>query len=108
MMSEAHKMAILFGEARLTLIAIRGGNVRLGIEVPKNVAYSAGRVVFQAVDGSVAAPARTGRQAQRLHSTAVAKILSSAGRLHAPAELEELTAGLLSLRAKRARASGIG
>jgi carbon storage regulator CsrA len=100
MMSEAHKMAILFGEARLTLIAIRGGNVRLGIEVPKNWRVCR-EVVFQAVDGSVAAPARTGRQPRRLQSTAVAKILSRAGRLHAPAELEELTAGLLSLRAKR-------
>jgi carbon storage regulator CsrA len=99
-MSRAHKMAILFGEARLTLIAITGDQVRLGIEAPENwLAYR--EEVFKAVDGSVAAPAPTGRQPQRLQSTAVAEILSRAGCLQAPEELEELTAGLLSLRAKR-------
>jgi hypothetical protein len=50
---------------------------------------------------SVAAPAPMGREPQRAQSTAVAEILLRADCLQAPEELEELTAGLLALRAKR-------
>jgi len=99
-LSRAHKMAILFGEGRLTLISIKGDKVRLGIEAPENwLTYR--EEVFEAIDGPVAARAQTGRQPQRSQSRAVAEILSRAGCLQAPEELEELTAGLLSLRAKR-------
>jgi hypothetical protein len=59
------------------------------------------RKKFEAIDGPVAARAPTVRQPPRSQSTAVAEILSRAGCLQAPEELEELTAGLLSLRAKR-------
>ncbi len=89
--------AISIGKARLMVVAITRNQVRLGIEAPPD--WLAGREeTLEPRVRSAAAPVPT--DPGRTRST-VAKILARASSLKAPEELEELTAGLLALRAKR-------
>jgi carbon storage regulator CsrA len=116
---------ILFGQAAVvTVVGIDKDRVRLVIEAPsdwficneellKYYLESRGasrttsresrrtRSTRAAAARSAAAPAPSSREPQKAQSTEVAEILSRAGGLGAPEQLEELTAGLLALRAKR-------
>jgi hypothetical protein len=56
---------------------------------------------FESSRLSEASPAARSRAPERTQHTSVAEILTSANSLKAPAELEELTAALLALRARK-------
>jgi carbon storage regulator CsrA len=89
--------AISIGKARVTVVKMEGHQVRLGFDYPRDwfcwwegISTPKVRIAAAPVKSD---PGRT--------KSKVAKILSRASSLKAPEELEELTAGLLALRAKR-------
>jgi sRNA-binding carbon storage regulator CsrA len=92
---------ISFGEARLTVLRItRGPHVRLGIMAPHEwLVYP--EEAFDAMSRSATAHESTGHNPRRTRSVAVAEILSRASYLKSAEDFEELTSGLLALRAKR-------
>ena len=91
---------ISIGEARITVVKITTRDVWLGIEAPRTW-FVFREENFKPRVRSAASPVPTGHDPRRTQSTPVAKILSRASSLKSSEELEELTAGLLALRAKR-------
>ena len=89
--------AISIGKARLAVLNIAKHQVSLVIDLP-NDWFCCREEIYEYRGRSAAAPVPT--DPGRTQST-VAKILSRASSLKAPEEIEELTAGLLALRAKR-------
>jgi hypothetical protein len=92
--------APLFGLARPNPIKIEGDKVCQEIEVPKH-SPTQREDLFGPIRRSEASPVSKNRATQGTRHTTVDEILSRANSLKAPAELEELTAGLLALRARK-------
>jgi carbon storage regulator CsrA len=90
--------AISIGKARLTVLKIVKHQVLLGFDNVPDDWFCYRKEIYEYIVRSAAAPVPT--DSGRTKST-VAKILSRASSLKAPEEIEELTAGLLALRAKR-------
>jgi sRNA-binding carbon storage regulator CsrA len=112
---------LLIEQATVTVVKIDRDKVRLGIECPSDwLADRSEAFLFPlksknnpeptnrtnpATDptiqpGTADASVPTGGKAQKARSPEVAEILSMAGGLDVPEQLEELTSGLLALRAK--------
>jgi len=92
--------AVLTGEARPAPIKSTPGKGRLGTDNPEDLPAEREGVAESSRRSEASRPP-TRRAAQEAHPTSVAEILSKASTLKAPEELEELTTGLLALRARK-------